>query len=203
MKHESGMVKTLSEVQAAEYFPNRKAPLPCNGELTFPFLPRGSFALGAPREAEMVLMRRLDRITVHHSGFPDPFTTAALPATASYLREIYNFHTGKANGQRGWADFGYHFAIDRAGRVWQLRPLHFQGAHVRNHNANNAGIVVLGNFDLQEPVKPQLATLRDFLNWLRQVYALPEQAIQTHTQQADSPTNCPGRLLIQAIASPA
>ena len=30
-------------------------------------------------------------------------------------------------------DVGYHYAVDRAGRVWECRPLTWQGAHVRNH----------------------------------------------------------------------
>ena len=194
-------VRTLALNEHAEaWFPGRRAALPHDGLLPFPLLPRRMFTWVMPREAEMQPLHGVGCITVHHSGFPEPFLTTDLKETADYLENIRQFHTGSGPGQRGWADIGYHFAVDLAGRVWQLRSMNYQGAHVKNHNADNLGIVALGNFDLQKPTHLQLTTLHQFLDWLVIIYALQRGSVVAHATLADQPTNCPGRLLQVALA---
>ena len=66
----------------------------------------------------------------------------------------------------GWADIGYHFAVDRAGRVWSCRPLVWQGAHVKDRNEGNIGVLVLGNFEIERPTSAQLNALAIHLKTL-------------------------------------
>ncbi len=195
-------VRTLTSSEHADiWFPWRIAAPPQDGLLPFSLMPRRMFTYAAPRVSEMKPLGRVCRITLHHSGFSEPFLPTALNETADYLERIRQFHTGKGDGQRGWADIGYHFAVDRAGRVWQLRSLKYQGAHVKNHNAGNLGIVILGNFELQEPAQLQLTTLQQFLDWLGIIYSMPSSSVFTHTALADTPTDCPGRTLQAAMAT--
>ena len=71
------------------------------------------------------------------------------------LEWIRNGHRGK-----GWSDIGYHYIIDRSGVVWQGRDItRWQGAHVKNRNENNIGVMCLGNFMLQQPSAAQVAAL--------------------------------------------
>lgn len=44
---------------------------------------------------------------------------------------------------QGWGDIGYHYAIDRFGTIWALRPLELRGVHAGGANTGNLGIVFL------------------------------------------------------------
>ena len=158
---------------------------------------RRAFTTAPAPAARLVLMGPIRRVTVHHTGFPEAFWKSSRRETATHLEEIRRFHTTPAPQGRGWADIGYHFAIDRVGRIWQLRPLQFQGAHVKNHNDHNVGVVVLGNFDIQKPPPRQLDGLVKFLTGFCRIYHLPPRAIFTHRELADQPTSCPGHTLQQ------
>ncbi len=189
----------LSAQLADEIFPRWKTAPPMGGDLPFRLLARAAFTSVQPRTAEMMPMAGVNLVTLHHSGFSEGFFEDSLPDTAKYLEYIRQFHAGGETGQRGWADIGYHFAVDRAGRIWQLRPLQWQGAHVKNHNGGNMGIVALGNFDLQVPPDPLIAALCTFTDWLRRIYELPGTAVHIHGSLADEPTSCPGSLLKKAL----
>jgi N-acetyl-anhydromuramyl-L-alanine amidase AmpD len=132
-------------------------------------------------------MQGVQRITVHHEGWtPVYFTDKA--STAKRLEQIRRSHV-----ERGWADIGYHYVIDRAGRVWEGRNISYQGAHVRDQNEHNLGIMVLGNFDLQRPSDAQLTALAQTLRTLTRYYNIPISRVYTH-QELNS-TTCPGRNL--------
>ena len=128
-------------------------------------------------------------ITVHHDGM-HPFFDTDQRATAARIEAIRRAHR-----RRGWGDIGYHFVVDRAGRVWEGRSLRYQGAHVKNNNYANIGIVVLGNFDRQQPSQVQLASVRQLVSSLMDRYHVPASRVSTHQEWA--PTACPGRYLQQ------
>jgi hypothetical protein len=128
-----------------------------------------------------------NRITIHHEGWKVvDFTDTA--STMERLNQIRNAHVG-----RGWADIGYHFVIDRSGKVWEGRSLRYQGAHVKENNEHNIGVMVLGNFDEQSPTTAQINSLRETVRALRTANKVSERSIFTH--QEITSTACPGRSL--------
>jgi len=46
-----------------------------------------------------------------------------------------------------WEDIGYHYLIDKKGKIHVGRSEKFIGAHVFGHNKNSIGICLIGNFD--------------------------------------------------------
>jgi N-acetyl-anhydromuramyl-L-alanine amidase AmpD len=141
------------------------------------------------------------RITVHHEGSDtdDLFTE---PAVAERLRTITKVQEQSVDeGGLGAGDLAYHFVIDRSGRIWEGRSLSWQGAHAGNGAANtaNVGVVLLGNFDVQEPTASQLLSLQQLLANLCQRYAIRPENIYGHDevkgQYGLPPTRCPGRYL--------
>jgi N-acetylmuramoyl-L-alanine amidase len=130
-------------------------------------------------------MDGVERITVHHEG-SEVVTFDDVPDVIKRMESIRVYHAV----DRGWGDIGYHFVIDRAGRVWQGRDLAYQGAHVRDHNPHNIGVMVMGNFDLQSPTSAQLTTLRATLITLQKSYRVPIQRVYTHQELMS--TECPG-----------
>ncbi|MFG0284366.1 MAG: peptidoglycan recognition family protein [Phycisphaerales bacterium JB039] len=123
-------------------------------------------------------------MTVHHDGMSPFYGTGAADA-ADRLEAIRRSHVG-----RGWADIGYHFAIDPQGTVWEGRPLNLQGAHVKDNNEQNIGIVVLGNFQEQAPTPAAAAAVDRFVAQVMRVYRVPLRSVYTH--QELGPTVCPG-----------
>jgi hypothetical protein len=100
---------------------------------------------------------------------------------------------------RGWGDIGYHLVIDRGGAVWQGRSVRWQGAHVKDHNEGNIGVLVMGNFEVQQPAPAQLDTLARVVADLRRIYRIPQGRVMTHREWAGAQTLCPGRSLQPAV----
>jgi hypothetical protein len=173
-------------------WPNRPDPTPppaptpsAPPSSTTGVLARSQWAREAPAPSLMNRMLPVHYITVHHDGM-DPFYSTEAGITAERLEKIRRSHRGK-----GWGDIGYHFAVDRQGRVWEGRSIGWQGAHVKDYNEGNIGIVVLGNFDRQAPSPQQLAALNALVTRLMKQYGVPVGNVRTH-QEWPSATACPG-----------
>ena len=157
-------------------------------------IPRATWTRSSTSASSTVAMGRIDRITVHHEGWhPVHFTDAR--QTIRRLQQIRQIHTRDNH----WADIGYHLVIDRAGRIWEGRPMCYQGAHVRDQNEHNLGIMCLGNFDRQSPTRAQLAGLQRTLTDFRHRLRIPAGNVLTH--QEINPTRCPGAALQRHMLS--
>jgi len=130
-------------------------------------------------------MNGVQRITVHHDGMPP----VALRAEQDTARRIESIRASHVNA-RGWADIGYHYVIDPTGRVWEGRASWKQGAHVKDQNEHNIGILMLGNFDVQRPTPQALASLDQFLGMMMQKHRVPLSRVYTHKEIGQSA--CPG-----------
>ena len=134
-------------------------------------------------------------VTVHHDGM-SPFLAKDQASCAARIEIIRNGHRSK-----GWGDIGYHYVVDRGGRVWEGRELKWQGAHVKNCNENNLGICCLGNFDEQSPSDEQLEALERMLGCVMQRYRIPVARVRTHQEWPSARTACPGRALQREMVS--
>lgn len=170
--------------------PSGPAPQPQVGPVTAQGVIRRSnwTRAGIARPGDIYPLRNVNRITIHHEGVT-PYTATSEDATRQRLEIIRRGHVTV----RGWADIGYHYLIDPAGRVWEGRPIQYQGAHVKDQNENNLGIMVIGNFERQLPNAAQTASLDRFVASQMRQYRVPVSRVFTHRELA--PTECPGRNL--------
>ena len=123
------------------------------------------------------------------------------------VREMHQMHIPVHAGQqgmndRGFADIGYHYLIDRAGRVHEGRPMKAQGAHADgDYNIGNIGVCLLGNFSVQSergpaysraqrPSAAQLETLERLLDQLCSTYNIKRTNVKGH--RSYKATECPG-----------
>ncbi len=148
-------------------------------------IPRTAWAHSGPDLRRVDPMDGVRLITFHHSGDPKPFWDNGYAETAQHLEYVRQYHRS-----RNFQDIGYHFAIDRTGRVWQLRSLRYQGQHVRYNNEHNIGVVCLGNFDLQPMTTAQKDRVKTFGLLLRKQYNLGIKRVYTHQEIVS--TDCPG-----------
>ncbi|MGB0953288.1 MAG: peptidoglycan recognition protein family protein [Planctomycetota bacterium] len=136
------------------------------------------------------------RITVHHTAMP--FSSTDLGASRAEVRTVQRLHMN----DRGMADVGYHFLIDREGRVFEGRPLYAQGAHSSgDHNIGNIGICLLGNFVsdpesgadhavAQAPTVKQMETLERLTGEICEEYEIKGSQVFGHKHWKS--TACPG-----------
>lgn len=158
-------------------------------------IPRARWANAGPVLRRLEGMGSINRITVHHEGYK-PVYFDDYRSTADRLELIRQSHLGRMRA----GDIGYHYIVDRAGRIWEGRPLTYQGAHAGGaNNRHNIGVMVLGNFDQQSPSEAQMQSLVRAVGALRQQYYVAHDRIYTH--QELSPTRCPGKVLQPRMVS--
>lgn len=156
-------------------------------------VPRSAWAKDRPVPTLADPLRRITRITIHHEG-STVYTSTRMDDTLRRLESIRQAHR-----QLGWADIGYHYAIDPAGRVYEGRSLQLQGAHVKNNNEENLGVVLLGNFEQQAPTPQALSALERFVAQQMARYRVGVSRVYTHRELR--PTLCPGRNLQGKVLS--
>lgn len=166
------------------------APAPAVPEGPLPgIMPRSAWTrTGVARPRDINPLNGVRRITIHHDGLP-PASLSSQGQVASRIEMIRQSHVMS----RGWADIGYHYVVDPQGRIWEGRSSRYQGAHVKDQNENNLGILCLGNFQVQQPTQAQLAALDRFVGFQMQRNAVPIARVRTHREIAQ--TECPGRNL--------
>jgi hypothetical protein len=91
---------------------------------------------------------------------------------------------------KGYADIGYHYLIDEAGRVSEGRYIRARGAHTGGYNTGTIGVVLLGNFEEGKPPLAQQQALQNLGGHLTHTYSLTHLA--GHRDFQPGVTVCPG-----------
>lgn len=138
----------------------------------------------------------IKEIIVHHTGGTEE---NPLFDTSNQSFEVVNeYHR---NSPRTWLGYysafgyaiGYHYYIDKQGKVTQGRSDTEIGAHTVGHNDCSIGICLAGNFDVTLPTQEQIEALKGLLNTLRAKYNIELENIVPHRHFANK--SCYGRLL--------
>ncbi|MFD6280458.1 N-acetylmuramoyl-L-alanine amidase [Streptomyces sp. NPDC060209] len=99
---------------------------------------------------------------VHHSATGNNYTCAQAP---SVLRSIYRYHVKSS----GWRDFGYNFAVDKCGNIYEGRAggvtKAVLGAHTLGFNSNSMGIAVLGTYSSKNPPAAAVTAIAKLTAW--------------------------------------
>lgn len=137
-------------------------------------------------------LHEISYITIHHGG--EIFLEKR--DTYSYLK---NLQTWSRNA-RQWMDVPYHYIIDRKGRVFQGRPLEYRGDTNTSYDpTGHALIVLLGNFEEQEVLEKQIASLKVVTEYLIKTESVSSKDIKTHKDYTE--TLCPGRKLTEYLGT--
>lgn len=151
-----------------------------------------------PTRANRDPMGRITCLTIHHSAM-GVASEESISNVKAHLRLIQKSH----QKNKHWADIGYHFLIDYNGRIWEGRPLKFQGAHVGGKdNRHNIGICLMGDYDLQKPSHAEIEALRSLVDFLMDEYRIAVGDVYTHREVAERKghsTGCPGRNLQREV----
>jgi len=114
--------------------------------------------------------RRLDQIThiaVHHS------------LTSSGSAESFARYHVQNNG---WPGIGYHFVIEKDGKIKWCHDVQKRSYHVGNSNTKSVGVCMVGDFRNSEPTTQQQTSLHKLLRWLMQELNVPVENVQGHSE---------------------
>lgn len=114
----------------------------------------------------------IDKIIIHCSASPNGREDTA--------EDIHRWHK-----ERNFDGVGYHFIIERKGKLVNGRPEYWQGAHASGHNENSIGICMIGTDDFNYD---QWAILNNLVRKLLIKY--PDAKVMGHNEVSDK--SCPG-----------
>lgn len=118
-------------------------------------------------------------LIVHHTGGTD---ANPLADTSHHTFEIVDdWHRKLWQFRSSLGHFiGYHYFIDKTGKVTQGRADADEGAHVRGMNLKSIGICLAGNFDATLPTAEQTEALTEVLKELSAKHSIPVANIVPH-----------------------
>lgn len=109
-------------------------------------------------------------------------------------QDIADIHINK----NGWGGIGYHFLVDKDGKVFYVGDISTARANVSNMNEKVIGIGLIGNFtEGRVPSAEQLSSTRILCNFLiSDLTDLPNvsswEAVKGHKELPGQATVCPG-----------
>ncbi|MEV4881414.1 peptidoglycan recognition protein family protein [Streptomyces cyaneofuscatus] len=114
------------------------------------------------REKNFGYTKTVKAAFVHHSATGNNYTCKQAP---SVLRSIYRYHVKSS----GWRDFGYNFAVDKCGNIYEGRAggvtKAVLGAHTLGFNTNTMGIAVLGSYASTNPPAAAVTAVSKLTAW--------------------------------------
>lgn len=134
-------------------------------------------------------MRKVNKIIVHCSAsdLKKDDSLGAIKHLHTFPKsEKINWGKYKTRG-RAWSDVGYHYFIDKCGRIAVGRPLKRIGAHCRGHNKDSVGICVSGENLFNNE---QFRALRELIDILCKAFGLRRDDVYPHNYFDKSKT-CP------------
>ncbi|MEU5284225.1 N-acetylmuramoyl-L-alanine amidase [Streptomyces sp. CA-278952] len=114
------------------------------------------------RERNFAYTKSVKAAFVHHSASGNNYTCKQAP---SVLRSIYRYHVKSS----GWRDFGYNFAVDKCGNIYEGRAGGVSkavlGAHTLGFNTNTMGVAVLGTYSSTNPPAAAVTAVAKLTAW--------------------------------------
>lgn len=135
-------------------------------------------------------------VWLHHSVTAAPDLEPPFDDEDQAMRQLEEI--GERRFGRG---ISYTFAVMPTGRVYEGHGVDREGAHTRGRNATSRAIVLVGNYDVDEPTPEQLEAAAQLLadGWWAGWWAAPGLA-GGHRQVPGAATVCPGRYGLASVA---
>ena len=124
-----------------------------------------------------------DKIIIHHSLTKDN-QTVSWNAIRKYHMDV-----------KGWDDIGYHYGIELVGDKHEIlvgRQMTTPGAHTKGRNKSSLGICLIGNFDVQPPVKEMWDLAVSLVDSLCNILYITSNSVYSHNRYAPD-RSCPGK----------
>lgn len=139
---------------------------------------RGWGADESLRERGFVYTSTVKAAFVHHTASGNNYACRDAPAV---IRSMYRYHVLSS----GWRDFGYNFAIDKCGTIYEGRAggvaNAVRGAHTMGFNTNSMGIAVIGSYSTTAPPAAAVRAVAQLTAWKLGLFGRDPRAKTTLT----------------------
>lgn len=147
-------------------------------------------AVGLAAPGPHVRPHDVTHLTLHHSGVVIDDSTRV----PERLRGHQRHHQAQ-----GWPDIAYHFGVDLAGNVYELRDPAWAGDTFTGYDpTGHIGVLCEGDFDRQAPTEVMLDALASLFAHLASAHRVPMSRLTSHRDHAT--TACPGQGLYRELA---
>lgn len=131
-------------------------------------------------------------LIVHHTGGTQANPLAdtshhTFEVVNNWHRQLWNFRSTLGRY------IGYHYFIDKSGKITHGRADGDEGAHCIGYNRSSIGICLAGNFDATLPTKEQEHALSELLHTLMATHNIGKDKIVPHRRFSNK--TCYGRKL--------
>jgi len=117
-------------------------------------------------------------IVIHHAGGD------------GVINDVVNVHFR----EHQWHSLGYHYMVDKEGKVYQLRNDNENCPHSLYYNDNAIAILLMGNFNEKEPTKEQWKSALALTVLLQKKYNISTENVKGHKELEGNVTDCPGKM---------
>ena len=124
-------------------------------------------------------MNKPEYLIVHHTGGIDSDPLADTSHHTFEMVNAWHKHLWNFRSTLGYY-IGYHYFIDKEGKVTQGRADNEEGAHCIGKNRSSIGICLAGNFDATDPTEKQVKSITGLLKKLSKVHGIEQNKIVPH-----------------------
>lgn len=151
----------------------------------FEIVPRAEWG-ARPPQGGLVPQATVREIFIHHTVYPTLPANASVAEEKARMRDLQAFHQRpKSLGGRGYTDVAYQVVVMPSGRMYEGRPLDYQGAHTANRNSTSKAVCFDGSFHIDRPTEEAVRAAAWAVRQLgRGVPVRPHSSVY--------PTACPG-----------
>ncbi len=148
-----------------------------------PVIPQAEWGASSKYNGTPEYGTEVKAVVVHHTGVDVDNGTSCVNS-AERVRTIQQGHLAK-----GWYDIGYHFLVDRCGKIFEGRSggmdLPVRGAHDYGFNTNTIGISFLANTETVKPTRAALDAIARVAAWRLGQYGADPKGTVTLTSAGD------------------
>ncbi len=131
----------------------------------------------------------INRLTLHHSGV----VLDAVASAPGRLRGHQGYHQSQ-----GWPDIAYHYAVDLAGNVYELRDPSIPGDTFTRYDPQGHLLIVCeGSFSRQQPTDQMLDAVTHLVAAAASEYGVSVHTLAGHRDYVA--TDCPGDALYRTL----
>lgn len=122
-------------------------------------------------------------IIVHHTGGTD--SQPLLDTSHFTFKQCDDLHKAKFDMLSSLGFYvGYHYYIEKDGKLYQARKDNEEGAHTKGKNTSSIGICLAGNFDSTLPTEAQIKTLKELVAKKMKEHNIPISNLYPHRKFA-------------------
>lgn len=135
---------------------------------------------------------KIKHVVIHHAA------AGKQDGDLQYYRSLIDQFDHYHRTNHGWRRIGYHYVIDPLGNCYKCNPYLTVTNHARGGNTNGIGVMLIGNYEIDQPTAAALATARELVQELKAGIPGLESVIG-HRDVPGSATACPGAHMSNAM----